>query len=307
MVTSKTHAQAPARSLDQRMEALQTGERRAGPAGAAQAGPQGGTTSHIEEILLRPPEFVSTAKVFDMLMAVPKFGRVKAARLLNTVPDQPVQDRGRSVRAPAHRARRPLQPPLLARRCLRGPSSSSPGPSGAGKGTLIKGLVERIPALEVAVSATTRPQRPGEEDGREYWFLSDEEFERRVQAGDFLEHVAVRVGQALRDAALGDGADRGGGTCLRARARAGRCAERAGRGARGASRSSSRPTLPSSSAGCAIARPRARARSASASSSRASSSRRRTGSATWCETTISSGRRPPSRRSSNASWRSQVP
>jgi len=45
------------------------------------------------------------------------------------------------------------------------------GPSGAGKGTLIKRLLERQPELEVAVSATTRPQRPGETNGREYWFL----------------------------------------------------------------------------------------------------------------------------------------
>jgi guanylate kinase len=64
------------------------------------------------------------------------------------------------------------------------------GPSGAGKGTLIGELLERIPVLEVAVSATTRPQRAGELDGHEYWFLSDEEFERRVLASDFLEHVA---------------------------------------------------------------------------------------------------------------------
>jgi guanylate kinase len=63
------------------------------------------------------------------------------------------------------------------------------GPSGAGKGTLIKGLVDRIPALEVAVSATTRPQRPGEVEGREYWFLTESEFERRVQVGEFLEYV----------------------------------------------------------------------------------------------------------------------
>lgn len=69
------------------------------------------------------------------------------------------------------------------------------GPSGAGKGTLIQGLVERIPVLEVAVSATTRAQRPGEVDGREYWFLSDEEFERRVQAGEFLEHVPYVSGR----------------------------------------------------------------------------------------------------------------
>jgi guanylate kinase len=63
------------------------------------------------------------------------------------------------------------------------------GPSGAGKGTLIGALVERLPLLEVAVSATTRPQRAGEEHGREYWFLSADEFEQRAAAGEFLEHV----------------------------------------------------------------------------------------------------------------------
>ena len=73
-------------------------------------------------------------------------------------------------------------------------SESSPvfvvtGPSGAGKGTLIRALIERIPELEVAVSATTRPQRRGEEDGREYWFLTDDEFTRREAEGGFLEWV----------------------------------------------------------------------------------------------------------------------
>ena len=63
------------------------------------------------------------------------------------------------------------------------------GPSGAGKGTLITGLLDLVPALEVAVSATTRPQRPGEVDGHEYWFLTDEEFSRRAEADEFLEHV----------------------------------------------------------------------------------------------------------------------
>jgi guanylate kinase len=63
------------------------------------------------------------------------------------------------------------------------------GPSGAGKGTLIKGLVERVPGLEVAVSATTRPQRPGEADGHDYWFLSDDEFAGRIEADEFLEWV----------------------------------------------------------------------------------------------------------------------
>ena len=68
------------------------------------------------------------------------------------------------------------------------------GPSGAGKGTLIKGLVQRVSGLEVAVSATTRPQRPGEVDGRDYWFLSDEEFTRRVADDEFLEWVSYVSG-----------------------------------------------------------------------------------------------------------------
>ena len=82
MVSSKTQAQAPLRSLDQRMEALKRANdirvRRAKLKKNLKDG-----AVQIEEILLDPPEYVSTAKVFDMLMAVPKFGRVKAARLLN--------------------------------------------------------------------------------------------------------------------------------------------------------------------------------------------------------------------------------
>ena len=69
------------------------------------------------------------------------------------------------------------------------------GPSGAGKGTLIKGLLERVPGLEVAVSATTRPQRPGEVDGHDYWFLSDDEFTRRIDDDDFLEWVPYVSGR----------------------------------------------------------------------------------------------------------------
>jgi guanylate kinase len=63
------------------------------------------------------------------------------------------------------------------------------GPSGVGKGTLIRGLMERLPQLELSVSATTRAPRPGERDGVDYHFLSNEEFERRVRAGDFVEHA----------------------------------------------------------------------------------------------------------------------
>lgn len=63
------------------------------------------------------------------------------------------------------------------------------GPSGVGKGTLIRRLLERCPALRLAVSATTRKPRAGELDGRDYHFLSDEEFEARIARGEFVEHA----------------------------------------------------------------------------------------------------------------------
>ena len=63
------------------------------------------------------------------------------------------------------------------------------GPSGVGKGTLIRSLRERVPELELSVSATTRAPRPGEEDGVAYHFLTDADFQRRVEAGEFVEHA----------------------------------------------------------------------------------------------------------------------
>jgi guanylate kinase len=63
------------------------------------------------------------------------------------------------------------------------------GPSGVGKGTLIRSLRERMPDLQLSVSATTRLPRAGETQGVDYHFLAPEEFERRVRAGDFVEHA----------------------------------------------------------------------------------------------------------------------
>src|SRR6185312_11812328 len=64
-------------------------------------------------------------------------------------------------------------------------------PSGAGKTSLVKALLERMPGLRMSVSHTTRPRRPTEEPGREYYFISVPEFERRVAEGQFLEHARV--------------------------------------------------------------------------------------------------------------------
>jgi guanylate kinase len=69
------------------------------------------------------------------------------------------------------------------------------GPSGAGKGTLIRALLPRVPELELAVSATTRLRRDGEVEGRDYYYLSDADFARRVANGEFLEHITYVSGQ----------------------------------------------------------------------------------------------------------------
>jgi guanylate kinase len=69
------------------------------------------------------------------------------------------------------------------------------GQSGAGKGTLIKRLLDRFPQLRLAVSATTRARRPGEIEGVHYHFISDDDFDRRLEAGQFLEHHVFPWGQ----------------------------------------------------------------------------------------------------------------
>jgi len=64
-------------------------------------------------------------------------------------------------------------------------------PSGGGKGTLIKEVRNMLPELGYSCSHTTRPKRFGEEEGREYFFITEEEFKRRIEAGDFLEYANV--------------------------------------------------------------------------------------------------------------------
>ena len=104
--------------------------------------------------------------------------------------DQPVEDRRWPVRATARRARRSPSSLRSATKLF-----VVTGPSGAGKGTLIKALIGRRDDLEVAISATTRPQRPGEEDGKDYHFLDEAAFVAKIEAGEFLEHVVYVSGQ----------------------------------------------------------------------------------------------------------------
>lgn len=87
------------------------------------------------------------------------------------------------------------------------------GPAGVGKSTLCERLVREVPGFERVVTATTRPPRPNETDGRDYFFLSEAEFDARLAAGDFLEwawvHQRYRYG-TLKSAVL----DRLPHTCL---------------------------------------------------------------------------------------------
>ena len=69
------------------------------------------------------------------------------------------------------------------------------GQSGAGKGTLIERLLRDFPQLQLAVSATTRARRPGETEGVHYYFISDEEFDRRLETGEFVEYHIFPWGQ----------------------------------------------------------------------------------------------------------------
>jgi len=76
------------------------------------------------------------------------------------------------------------------------------GTSGEGKSTLARLLLERVPELCLAVSATTRPQRPGEVEGRDYKFMTREEFDRRLADDEFLEWVEWPWGEHKRAGTL---------------------------------------------------------------------------------------------------------
>ena len=255
MVTSKTQAQAPLRSLDQRMEALKRANdirvRRAQLKKDLKDG-----RVQIEEILLDPPEYVSTAKVFDMLMAVPEVRAREGGAAAEPVPDQPVEDRRRPLRAAARRARWPLQPAERGR-C----PSSCHRPVGRRQGDADQGA-RRAAARARGGGLGDDAAAAARRGGRARVLVPHRGRVRRADRGGRVPRARrVRRRPALRDAALGDRPDRRRGPRLRARARARRRAARSRTRSPAASRSSSPPTSTSSSAGCASGRPRAPARS----------------------------------------------
>ena len=67
-------------------------------------------------------------------------------------------------------------------------------PSGAGKTTIVKELIRQLPNLEFSVSATTREKRKNEEHGKDYYFLTEEEFDKHIKEGDFVEYEEVYKG-----------------------------------------------------------------------------------------------------------------
>ena len=84
-----------------------------------------------------------------------------------------------------------LPDPRLADSPRRGRLFVIAAPSGAGKTSLVRALMEREPGLRFSISYTTRAQRPNERHGRDYFFVSRDEFERMVAGGEFLEHARV--------------------------------------------------------------------------------------------------------------------
>ena len=227
---------APERSLTQRMDALKRANeirtRRARLKRDLKAG-----RAQIHGLLLDPPEYLLTAKVFDLLLAVPKYGRVKVNRILTHCRISPSKTIGGLSAAPAQRAG--LVPAAIA------PILVITGPSGVGKGTLIKGLLERVPGLQLAVSATTRRAARGRgERGR----LSLPERRRLRSAG---ARGRVRRARGIRrkplwNAEIGAQQARPTGSCWRSTCRApARCASAFPRRCRSSSsRPRSRPSKP---------------------------------------------------------------
>lgn len=150
----------------------------------------------------------STMRVRELLMSIPNIGPNRADRLMERLGIA----RSKRVGGLGSRQREKLGDFLRHR--AGAPTSRLvvlAGPTAVGKGTVSRHIREQYPDVLLSVSATTRPPRPGEVHGEHYYFVSDEEFDRMIEAGEFLEwavvHNASRYGTPRPpiDRALADG------------------------------------------------------------------------------------------------------
>jgi guanylate kinase len=132
----------------------------------------------------------STMRVRELLMSVPGMGPTRADRVMERLGIAA----SKRVGGLGVRQRAKLRDYLLTRERDARPTSRLvvlAGPTAVGKGTVSQFIREEYPEVLLSVSATTRPPRPGEVDGRHYYFVSDEEFDRMIEAGEFLEWAVV--------------------------------------------------------------------------------------------------------------------
>ncbi len=170
-----------------------------------------------QELLRRgldyPDSPAGAMRITEYLTSLPAIGEGKRDRLLRDLEISPVKRLGglgarqRVALQEWLDERFPPAPPRAGRSRL----IVLAGPTAVGKGTVAAHIRENHPEIMLSVSATTRPPRPGEADGKHYFFVDDREFDRMIAAGEMLEHATVhnkyRYGtpKAPIDAALAEG------------------------------------------------------------------------------------------------------
>lgn len=159
--------------------------------------------SVLDQARLNPAGPSGSLRVSDFLRSIPAIGQTKAERIMEQLHIAHVKRLGglgvRQIAALEHwlddwerhrertrGSRRPAGAQRLASRLL-----VLAGPTAVGKGTVASYIRQHHPEVQLSVSATTRAPRPGEVDGEHYFFVSDEEFDRLIEAGELLEWATV--------------------------------------------------------------------------------------------------------------------
>lgn len=150
-----------------------------------------------QELLRRafddPASPAGTMRVTEFLTSIPAIGEGKRDRILERLGISPVKRLG----GLGARQRRAISAflderwPELAPRDGRSRLVVLAGPTAVGKGTVAARIAQEHPEIHLSISATTRAPRPGEVDGRHYYFVDDAEFDRLVSSGELLEHATV--------------------------------------------------------------------------------------------------------------------